>query len=85
VIRGLAALVFGEESVYGEAAAESVRGAMLDQCDHDGRCSGQSRRLNGSLRLMLVCDECGAVTQDMGAVPYVLTPDLRLASVIAGA
>jgi hypothetical protein len=41
-------------------------------CDHSGTCSGVSRYLReaGELRLVLLCDRCGAERQELGRVKY---------------
>jgi hypothetical protein len=47
-------------------------------CDHSGTYSGASRyvREAGELRLVLLCDQCGAERQEVGRVKY--RPDVRL-------
>jgi len=54
-------------------------------CDHSGTYSGASRYLReaGELRLVLMCDRCGAERQELGRVEYRPDPDVertRLAS-----
>jgi hypothetical protein len=49
-------------------------------CDHSGTYSGASQYLRdaGELRLVLLCDQCGAVRHEIGRVAYrpdVLMPD----------
>jgi len=41
-------------------------------CDHSGTYSGASRysREAGELRLVLLCDQCGAERQELGRVQY---------------
>jgi hypothetical protein len=41
-------------------------------CDHSGTYSGASRYLRdtGELRLVLLCDRCGAERQELGRVKY---------------
>jgi hypothetical protein len=41
-------------------------------CDHSGTYSGASRYLRdaGELRLVLLCDRCGAERQELGRVEY---------------
>jgi hypothetical protein len=47
-------------------------------CDHSGTYSGASRYVRdaGELRLVLLCDQCGAERQELGRVKY--RPDVRL-------
>lgn len=47
-------------------------------CDHSGGQSGAALyvRHSGRLRLVLVCDECGAVQSELGAVDYKCHPAL---------
>jgi hypothetical protein len=47
-------------------------------CDHTGTYSGASRYLRdaGELRLVLLCDRCGAERQELGRVKY--RPEVRL-------
>jgi hypothetical protein len=47
-------------------------------CDHSGTYSGASRyvREAGELRLVLLCDQCGAERRELGRVEY--RPDVRL-------
>jgi hypothetical protein len=47
-------------------------------CDHSGTFSGASRYLReaGVLRLVLLCDGCGAERRELGQVTY--RPDVRL-------
>jgi hypothetical protein len=47
-------------------------------CDHSGTYSGASRYLreDGELRLVLLCDGCGAERQELGRVKY--RPEVRL-------
>jgi hypothetical protein len=47
-------------------------------CDHSGTYSGASQYLRdaGELRLVLLCDQCGAERQEVGRVKY--RPDVRL-------
>ena len=47
-------------------------------CDHSGTYSGASRyvREDGELRLVLLCDRCGAERQELGRVKY--RPEVRL-------
>ena len=41
-------------------------------CDHSGTYSGASRYLRdaGELRLVLLCDRCGAERQELGRIDY---------------
>jgi hypothetical protein len=47
-------------------------------CDHSGTYSGASLYLRdaGQLRLVLLCDECGAECREIGRVAY--RPDVRI-------
>jgi hypothetical protein len=59
-------------------------------CDHSGTHSGASRYLRdaGVLRLVLLCDRCGAERQELGRVKYrpdVNVPGLAPPSLVAGA
>ena len=59
-------------------------------CDHTGTHSGASRYLRdaGVLRLVLLCDGCGAECQELGRVKYrpdVRVPGLEQAGLGAGA
>jgi len=47
-------------------------------CDHTGTSSGASRYLrdSGELRLVLLCDRCGAERQELGRIEY--RPDVIL-------
>jgi hypothetical protein len=47
-------------------------------CDHSGTYSGASRYLRdaGELRLVLLCDQCGAEREEVGRVKY--RPEVRL-------
>jgi hypothetical protein len=54
-------------------------------CDHSGTHSGASRYIReaGELRLVLLCDQCGAERQELGRMDYrpeVLLPGLERAS-----
>jgi hypothetical protein len=42
------------------------------ECDHTGTYSGASRyvREAGELRLVLLCDRCGAERQELGRIEY---------------
>ena len=42
------------------------------KCDHTGTHSGASRYLRdaGELRLVLLCDRCGAERQELGRIEY---------------
>jgi hypothetical protein len=42
------------------------------KCDHSGTYSGASRyvRESGELRLVLLCDRCGAERQELGRMEY---------------
>jgi hypothetical protein len=58
-------------------------------CDHSGTYSGASRYLReaGVLRLVLLCDRCGAERQELGRVQYrpdVRVPGLERAGLAAG-
>ena len=58
-------------------------------CDHSGTYSGGSRYLRdaGVLRLVLLCDLCGAERQELGRVKYrpdVRVPGLERAGLAAG-
>ena len=58
-------------------------------CDHSGTYSGASRYLrdSGELRLVLLCDRCGAERQELGRVKYrpeVLLPGLEGEGFAAG-
>jgi hypothetical protein len=48
------------------------------ECDHTGTHSGASRYLrdSGELRLVLLCDRCGAERQELGRIEY--RPDVIL-------
>jgi len=48
------------------------------ECDHTGTYSGASRYLrdSGELRLVLLCDRCGAERQELGRIEY--RPDVIL-------
>ncbi len=41
-------------------------------CDHSGTHTGRARQLRGvgQLRLVLVCDECGAECVELGRIDY---------------
>ena len=45
---------------------------MAMNCDHSGTHSGASRYLRdaGELRLVLLCDVCGAERQELGRIEY---------------
>jgi hypothetical protein len=47
-------------------------------CDHSGTYSGASRYVRdaGVLRLVLLCDRCGAERQELGTVEY--RPDVNV-------
>jgi hypothetical protein len=47
-------------------------------CEHSGTYSGASKYLRdaGELRLVLLCDQCGAERQEVGRVKY--RPEVRL-------
>jgi hypothetical protein len=54
-------------------------------CDHSGTYTGASRYLRdtGELRLVLLCDRCGAERQELGRVQYrpqVLLPGVESAT-----
>jgi hypothetical protein len=58
-------------------------------CDHSGTYSGASRyvREAGELRLVLLCDGCGAERQELGRVKYqpeVILPGMEQAGPAAG-
>jgi hypothetical protein len=42
------------------------------KCDHTGTYSGASRYIReaGELRLVLLCDRCGAERQELGRIEY---------------
>jgi hypothetical protein len=42
------------------------------ECDHTGTYSGASRYLreSGELRLVLLCDRCGAEREELGRIDY---------------
>jgi len=42
------------------------------ECDHTGTYSGASRYLRdtGELRLVLLCDRCGAEREELGRIEY---------------
>jgi len=56
------------------------------ECDHTGTSSGASRYLRdtGELRLVLLCDRCGAERQELGRIDYrpnvVLFPQIEPAA-----
>ena len=54
-------------------------------CDHTGTYSGASRYLReaGELRLVLLCDGCGAERQELGRIEY--RPEVVLDPAIAPA
>jgi hypothetical protein len=49
-------------------------------CEHSGTYSGASKYLRdvGQLRLVLLCDQCGAERGEIGRVAY--RPDVRIPS-----
>jgi hypothetical protein len=51
-------------------------------CDHSGTHSGASRyaRDAGELRLVLLCDRCGAERQELGRIEYQPDPDVDRAA-----
>jgi len=55
-------------------------------CDHLGTYSGASRYLReaGELRLVLLCDRCGAERQELGRVDYRPDPEVERARLAAG-
>ena len=58
-------------------------------CDHSGTYSGASRyvREAGELRLVLLCDRCGAERQELGRVKYrpeVILPGVEQAGLATG-
>ena len=55
-------------------------------CDHSGTYSGASRyvREAGELRLVLLCDRCGAERQELGRVDYRPDPEVEQARLAAG-
>ena len=55
-------------------------------CDHSGMHSGASRYLRdtGELRLVLLCDSCGAERQELGRVDYRPDPEVERAELAAG-
>lgn len=56
-------------------------------CDHSGTYSGASQYLRevGELRLVLLCDRCGAERQEVGRVKYRPDASLPERDAIAGA
>jgi hypothetical protein len=54
-------------------------------CDHSGTYSGASRYLReaGELRLVLLCDRCGAERRELGRIEY--RPEVVLHPAIAPA
>ncbi|HKO26416.1 MAG TPA: hypothetical protein VJU80_03090 [Solirubrobacteraceae bacterium] len=59
-------------------------------CDHSGTHSGASRyvREEGELRLVLLCDQCGAERQELGRIEYrpeVVLPGPQSAALAADA
>ena len=55
-------------------------------CDHSGTYSGASRYLRdaGELRLVLLCDRCGAERQELGRVEYLPAPEVERTGLTAG-
>lgn len=55
-------------------------------CDHSGTHSGASRYLRdaGELRLVLLCDRCGAECQEVGRVEYRPAPEVERVALGAG-
>ena len=55
------------------------------KCDHSGTYSGASRysREAGELRLVLLCDQCGAERQELGRLEY--RPEVILLPVVGPA
>jgi hypothetical protein len=55
-------------------------------CDHSGTYSGATRYLrdSGELRLVLLCDRCGAERQELGRVDYRPDPEVERARLAAG-
>jgi hypothetical protein len=58
-------------------------------CDHSGTYSGASRYIRdaGELRLVLLCDRCGAERQELGRVKYrpeVILPGMERAGLANG-
>jgi hypothetical protein len=55
-------------------------------CDHSGTYSGASRYLRdaGELRLVLLCDGCGAERRELGRVEYRPAPEVERTGLTAG-
>ncbi len=49
----------------------------MSMCDHSGAYNGEARYLRdaGQLRLVLICEGCGAEREELGRIPY--RPDAR--------
>jgi hypothetical protein len=60
---------------------------MEKVCHHSGAQSGATRYIRGEhrLRLVLVCDQCGAERHEIGSVEYHPEPSLSQAADAAGA
>ena len=56
----------------------------MGMCDHSGAYNGEARYLRdaGELRLVLICEGCGAEREELGRIPY--RPDARSVDAPAG-